>query len=289
MLLVCSASRASSFHCFSLPPWCESGCASAAQRPNPETAPATSQGQGVAAQPGATGTKNDDAAKDHGSDAHSAGESHGGAGDAHGAAGAHGADHGGAHGKDHDKPKSAFTPHAGSWFNPIARSIFGQDAPQAVKDDHTPYKAGEKRGNEVHYTNVEYDYIVIAYFVMAVLGILALLASRRASIRPEGKPHSLANSMEAAVEGLQNYLVGVMGESLARKYAPLIASFFSPFCFFNYSGLIPGFIAPTSNPNVPFALGAVRLLMVHIIAIKETRLQSVVHALCRASRCGWRR
>jgi F-type H+-transporting ATPase subunit a len=233
---------------------------SVAQHGKVGSAPVTSQGQGVAAQPNTGG------AEHPGHEAAAGGHS-----EQVGAAVEHGGD-----GKGHEKSANAFKPHAGSWFNPIARSIFGQDPPQAVKDDpkHTPYKPGEKRGNEVHYTNVDYDYIVIAFVLMALLALLGLTAARRASIRPSGKPHSLANSMEAAVEGVQKYLVGVMGESLAQKYTPLIASFFFTILLFNWSGLIPGFIAPTSNPNVPFALALCAFFMVHIIAIKETSFKA---------------
>lgn len=192
--------------------------------------------------------------------------------------GAHaGGSKGGAHDEHHDeKPANAFTPHAGSWFNPVARALFGEGEektpPVAVKEGpgHVAYNAGEKRGPEVHYTNVKYDYIVIAFVIMTALGIAGMVAAKKARIRPEGKPNSLTNVVEASADGFQNYLVGVMGEGLARKYAPLIASFFFTILFFNWIGLVPGMIAPTSNPNVPFALALVSFFMVHIIAIKET-------------------
>ena len=157
---------------------------------------------------------------------------------------------------------NAFAPHQGTWFNGIARRIFGGEV------------HAHKVGDETHFTGVTYDYIVVAFFLMGLLAIVTMIAARRMKVRPEGKPHSIANSVEAAVDGFQNYLIGVMGEKLARKYAPLIASFFFTILIFNYAGLIPGLLAPTSNPNVPFSLAIVSFFMVHVIAIREAGFKS---------------
>ncbi len=157
---------------------------------------------------------------------------------------------------------NAFAPHQGTWLNPIARAIFGGEV------------HAHKVGDETHFTGIKYDYIVVAFVLMGLLALTTTIAARRMKMRPDGKPHSLANSVEAAVEGFQNYLVGVMGAKLAHKYTPLIASFFFTILIFNYAGLIPGLIAPTSNPNVPFSLAIVSFFMVHVIAIKEAGFKS---------------
>jgi F-type H+-transporting ATPase subunit a len=65
-----------------------------------------------------------------------------------------------------------------------------------------------------------------------------------------------------------------MGEGLALKYTPLIATFFFTILFCNWMGLVPGMMAPTSNPNVPVALAIVAFFSVHIIAIKEAGFKS---------------
>jgi F-type H+-transporting ATPase subunit a len=121
---------------------------------------------------------------------------------------------------------------------------------------------------------VRYDYIVIAGLVMIALAIAGVTAARKGTLRPEGKPHSLANLFEAAVEGFQGYLVGVMGEDLARKYTPLIASFFFTILCFNLIGLVPGLMAPTANPNVPITLALCAFFAVHFIAIKEVGIKA---------------
>jgi F-type H+-transporting ATPase subunit a len=185
-----------------------------------------------------------------------------------GGEGAHGKDaHGDGHGKDGHgeakESKSAFDPHAGSWFNPIARAIFGLDKPHRHDE-----------GSEAHFTNVKYDFIVIAFFLMGLLAFLAVRAAKNARVRPEGKPASLANVFESMLEGYRNYLVGVMGEHLAYKYGALITSFFFTILLFNYTGLIPGMIAPTANPTIPLSMALVGFVLVHIIAIKETGFKS---------------
>ena len=84
----------------------------------------------------------------------------------------------------------------------------------------------------------------------------------------------MANVVEAAVSGFQDYLIGVMGAPLARKYTPLIASFFFTILVSNWLGLVPGLLAPSSIPAIPISLALVAFIAVHIIAIKETGFKS---------------
>jgi hypothetical protein len=117
-------------------------------------------------------------------------------GDEHANSGTHSKDgHGAGHGKKSEEKKSPFDPHAGTWVNPIARLLSGQrEAPKL-----------EKHGDEVHVDDknkIRYDYIVIAGLVMAALGLIGASAGRKAKVRPEGKPHSMANMVEAACRGV---------------------------------------------------------------------------------------
>lgn len=184
------------------------------------------------------------------------------AGGAHGAGASKGGAHGGAHGKE-AAPRGIFDAHQGTWLNWLARPIFGQG----------PVEKSEHAG-ETHYTNINYDFVVVAIFAMLLLAALWIKAARGLKLRPEGKPHSLSNLFEAALDGFQNYLVGVMGEPLARKYSALVASFFFTILTFNYLGLVPGMLAPTANPNIPIGLAIVAFFSVHIIAIREAGIKS---------------
>jgi F-type H+-transporting ATPase subunit a len=173
---------------------------------------------------------------------------------------AHGEDsHGeGAHGEGEHKEKGTFSPHFGTWLNPVSRALFGQ-----------PPVHAEKVGDEMHFTSIENDFIVVALFIMLMIGLLGIIAARQMKMRPDGKPFSLTHVVETLAEGFRNYLVGVMGEKLAYKYAPLVSSFFFTILLFNYMGQIPGMTSPTANPNVPIAFAIIAFFSVHIIAIKE--------------------
>jgi len=167
------------------------------------------------------------------------------------------------------KKEGPFTPHAGTWINPIVRQFTGEEAPK-FKDDHG--HSVEKHVDDAD--KIRYDYFGIALGIMATLALVGSAAGRRAKIRPEGKPHSIANIFEAVAEGFQNYLIGIMGRDLALKYTPLIATFFLTIIFSNWMGLVPGMIAPTSNANVPIGLAVVAFFATHIIAIKEVGIGS---------------
>ncbi|MBW3637406.1 MAG: F0F1 ATP synthase subunit A, partial [Armatimonadetes bacterium] len=168
-------------------------------------------------------------------------------------------DHGGVHGEGghSEAPRAVFDPEHGTWFNGIARTIFAQPG---------------ERGP--HGPAVKYDFLVITALLWTFLGLLLVSAARKVKIRPEGKPASVANMAEAAVAGFQDYLVGVMGAPLARKYTPLIASFFFTILVSNYLGLVPGMLAPTAMPAIPIALALVAFIAVHVIAISEAGFKS---------------
>lgn len=168
-----------------------------------------------------------------------------------------------------DARDSAFSAHHGSWFNWVARNIFygGEPVHQEVHD------------GVAHVSNpysVYYDYLVISVFLMGVLGLIGFLGVRKASVRPHGKPTAFPQLLEAAVEGFHKYCISLMGNELAIKYSPLITSFFFTILLFNWIGLVPGFISPTTNPNVPFGLAIVGFFCVHFIAIREAGFKSYV-------------
>lgn len=173
-------------------------------------------------------------------------------------AGAHDEGHGEAgHGEEHAAGnKPVFEPEHGTWFNGIARGVL---APVFGKP-------GEKGP---HGPVVKYDFLIITPILWTLLAVFLIGAARKAKIRPEGKGHSSANLVEAALEAFQNYLIGVMGNDLARKYTPLIASFFFTILVSNWLGLVPGLLAPSAMPAIPIAFAIVGFLAVHFIAIKE--------------------
>lgn len=179
----------------------------------------------------------------------------------------------GGHGAGHEAhpPAGTFDAHYGTWFNPIVRMFTGSEAPKFAAPE--PGKENEPREVENH-SSVKYDFIFVAALIMGTLAIMGIAAGKNAKIRPEGKPTSIPNLIEAAFEGFQNYLVGIMGNDLARKYTPLIGTFFFTILLFNWMGLVPGMVAPTANPNVTIGMAIVAFFATHIIAIKEAGVKS---------------
>jgi F-type H+-transporting ATPase subunit a len=167
---------------------------------------------------------------------------------------------------DASEKAGTFDPHAGTWVNGLTRMFTGEDTPK-IEGHHGEHHV-------VNIKSIRYDYLVLALLVMLGLGSLATIGARKAHIRPSGKASSLPNMVEAAADGFRDYLVGIMGRDMAMKYAPLIASFFFSILFMNWLGLVPGMLAPTSNPNVPIALALVAFIAVHVIAIKEAGVKS---------------
>lgn len=149
-----------------------------------------------------------------------------------------------------------FESEHGTWFNWLTK----------------PFTSKE-HGHEGHPV-VKFDYLPITLFVGLGLVAFFITAARKAKIRPQGKPASVPNLGEAAVDAYQDYLISVMGEPLARKYTPLIASFFFTILVMNWVGLIPGLISPTAIPAIPVALALIAFGCVHVIAIKETSFKA---------------
>ena len=158
-----------------------------------------------------------------------------------------------------------FDAKEGTWFHGLANAV----VPKFNQAIGVPTKTDAGGG-----VSVKYDYLVITPLLWLLLAVALVSAARKVRIRPGGKVTSSANVAEAAVAGFQDYLIGVMGNTLARKYTPLIASFFFTILVSNWLGLIPGMLAPSSAPVIPITLAIVAFVCVHVIAIREAGLKS---------------
>ena len=136
-----------------------------------------------------------------------------------------------------------------SWLSPISKILPDDIVPEPQRW-HQP------------------DLIPNAYFIVLVIALLFILATRKIKRLPEGKGQTL---LELFVGGLINFFGGILGEH-GKKYVPFVGSFFIFILFLNYLGLIPGFQSPTADLNTTLALGISAVIGVHIIAIKENGL-----------------
>ncbi len=120
--------------------------------------------------------------------------------------------------------------------------------------------------------NHSHDFIFLfhIFLVAIIMFVLARLATSRMQLVPSG----VQNLMEAYLEGVISMGKDVMGEELARKYLPLVATLGLFVLFSNLIGIIPGFEAPSSNLNMTLALTVIVFLYYNYEGI---RVNGVVH------------
>ena len=124
-----------------------------------------------------------------------------------------------------------------------------------------------------HLGPIPVDHLIVTQWaIIAVLGLVAFFATRNMQVIPRG----LQNGVEMMVTFTYDFFTQVMDEEhTAKKYAPLLSTFFLFILLSNYSGLIPGashiqgFQPPTSNWNVTVALALITALTVHMAGFQE--------------------
>lgn len=124
-----------------------------------------------------------------------------------------------------------------------------------------------------HLGPVPVDHLVVTeWIIIALIGIVAFAATRNMQLVPKG----LQNAFEMAIVWTYDFFTQLMDEEhVAKKWAPLLTSFFLFILISNYSGLIPGaahvegFQPPTSNWNVTMTLALITFFSVHIAGFSE--------------------
>lgn len=109
-------------------------------------------------------------------------------------------------------------------------------------------------------TAVVTNAIIIAVFVLAAFYLIC----RRAKLKP-GIPQMM---LEAVVGTAQGYLREIGGPKVV-KYAPFCVALFLYILFANLVGMIPGFLAPTTNMAVNAAMALCVFVMTFYVGIKE--------------------
>ncbi len=116
--------------------------------------------------------------------------------------------------------------------------------------------------------------VTTMWAIIAVLGVLSWLATRRM----KDVPGVLQTGAEMAVGKLLNFYEGNLGEEHARKYLPILGTFFVFIIVSNYSGILPGaghlkgFGVPTASLSVTAGLGVVAFFTTHVIGVREKGL-----------------
>lgn len=121
--------------------------------------------------------------------------------------------------------------------------------------------------------------VVTEWAIILLIGILAFLATRNMQKVPRG----LQNAFEAIVQWTFDFFGQMLGEHVAKKWTPVLSTFFLFILVSNYSGLIPGsgviagFKAPTSDWNVTATLAIIVFFCVHISGFGEHKAHYLGH------------
>lgn len=109
-----------------------------------------------------------------------------------------------------------------------------------------------------------WKHVSYALIIVLVLGLLAYFASRKHSLLPSG----LQNAAEALVEGLDDFVCGIVGPK-GRRYTPFIGTLFIYILFMNLSGIIPFIKSSTVSLSTTMALSICVFFYVQYTAIRE--------------------
>ncbi|MCD6319660.1 MAG: F0F1 ATP synthase subunit A [Candidatus Desulfofervidaceae bacterium] len=119
-----------------------------------------------------------------------------------------------------------------------------------------------------HYPQVVYSWLVM---LILILGTLLV----RGKINPFN-PSRLQSFFETLIEGIENFMVDVMGEE-GRFAFPIIATLFLYIFLCNILGLMPGMYSPTANINTTLSCALVSFVMTHVIGLKFHGVKYIKH------------
>lgn len=113
-----------------------------------------------------------------------------------------------------------------------------------------------------------WENVVFSGLVILIMTSVAYFATRRRGLKPSG----LQNLAEWLVEGLDNFVCGILGPK-GREFTPFIGTLFLYILVMNLLGLVlPGMKSPTSSINTTVALAATVFLYVQLTAVRKLGL-----------------
>lgn len=114
--------------------------------------------------------------------------------------------------------------------------------------------------------------VVNTWVMMAVLLLIAFIATRNLKLVPRGWQHL----PEIAVEFIWGLIDSMLGKEW-RKYLPLVGTLFIFILFLNLAWLIPGMRPPTMDLSTTAGFAIATIILVQIIAIIEVGLKKYIH------------
>ncbi|RMF91398.1 MAG: ATP synthase F0 subunit A [Nitrospinota bacterium] len=114
--------------------------------------------------------------------------------------------------------------------------------------------------------------VIYALTVVVILALLGWRIGRSLQTIPRG----IQNFAEMCVQGLLEFMEGVMGHH-ARDHLPIIGSAAFLILLCNLLGLLPGFMSPTSNYNTTLAYALTIFIYYHYIGFKRHGVAYIKH------------
>lgn len=114
------------------------------------------------------------------------------------------------------------------------------------------------------------DYIVMSAVIVLAVTIVAVILRTRLSVEEPGKFQLVLEDLVGAVVGILNDLIGPKG----IRYLPLVGSVGLFILLANWSGLVPGLMAPTSNINVTVGCALTAWVYYHVQGVRAQGIVS---------------
>ena len=112
--------------------------------------------------------------------------------------------------------------------------------------------------------------MVLLALILIVFAFIAGKPFRGTSQREATGQADLANFAEVMVQGILNFLSGIIRHGVgARPVMPLLGTYLLFIFILNFSGLFPGFNPPTDQFNITISFAIVIFLVTHFLGMRQ--------------------
>lgn len=132
----------------------------------------------------------------------------------------------------------------------------------------------------VHFLH-QWEGMVFAYIIAGFI----ILVVHNVTRNPSMIPGRLQSVVEMAIEGMTNFLMGILGPQ-GKPFIPFLGTLFFYILCMNLSGTLPLSKSPTASPNTTIALALCVFVFVHYIGIRKNGLVGYIHHLLGSPKSG---
>jgi F-type H+-transporting ATPase subunit a len=115
----------------------------------------------------------------------------------------------------------------------------------------------------IHFLH-QWEGMVFAYLIAAFIILVVQFVTRK----PSMIPGRLQSVVEMSIEGLTNFLTGILGPQ-GKAYVPFLATLFLYILSMNLSGTLPLSKSPTASANTTVSLALCVFVYVHYIGVRK--------------------